>query len=79
MHSKKRTAVAAQATALIVGQKLRQMNHRTVRVRIDGFNTGRSSSLLGIIQSGLTVVSISDVTIVDWGWCQRAQKRKRQN
>ena len=79
LHAKKRTNVAAQATALVVGQKLRQMNIRTVRVRIDGFNAGRISSILGIIQAGLTIVSISDVSVVDWGWCQRAKKRKRRN
>ena len=79
LHAKKRTNVAAQATGLVVGQKLRQMNHRIVRVRIDGFNAGRIASLLGITQAGITIVSISDVTVVDWGWCQRAKKRKRRN
>jgi len=79
VHAKKRSSVAGQATGLIVGQKLRQMNHRTVRVRIDGFNTARIASILGITQAGINVVSISDVTPVDWGWCQRAKKRKRKN
>ena len=79
MHAKKRTNVAAHATGLVVGQKLRQMKQSTVRVRIDGFNQGRISSLLGISQAGIIIVSISDITVVDWGWCQRAQKRKRQN
>ena len=36
-------------------------------------------SLKGITQAGITIVSISDITPVDWGWCQRAQKRKRRN
>ena len=79
LHAKKRTSVAAQATGLVVGQKLRQLSHRTIRIRMDGFNEGRISSLLGITKAGITIVSISDVTTVDWGWCQRAKKRKRQN
>lgn len=79
LHGKKRTNVAAQATGLLVGQKLRQMNYKTIRVRVDGFNLGRISSITGITQAGINVASISDVTIVDWGWCQRAKKPKRRN
>ena len=73
------SSVAAQATGLVVGQKLRQLNQKTVRVRISGFNMGRISALTGLVQAGMNVVSISDVTVVDWGWCQRAKKRKRKN
>jgi len=79
MNAKKRSNVAAQATGLVAGQKLRQMNQKTIRVRIDGFNLGRLSSLNGILQAGINIVSISDVTVVDWGWCQRAKKPKRRN
>ena len=71
--------MAAQATGLVVGQKLRQMGIKTIRVRIDGFNAGRIASLTGILQAGITIVSISDCTVIDWGWCQRAKKRKRRN
>ena len=79
LHAKKRTNVAAQATGLVMGQKLRQMGIKTIRVRIDGFNAGRIASLTGILQAGISIVSISDVTVIDWGWCQRAKKRKRRN
>ena len=65
MNAKKRSNVAAQATGLVAGQKLRQMNQKTIRVRIDGFNLGRLSSLQGILQAGINIVSISDVTVVD--------------
>ena len=52
---------------------------RTVRVRITGFNQGRITALKGLVQSGTKVVAIQDITTVDWGWCQRAKKAKRQN
>ena len=77
-NAKKRTNVAAQITGLTMGQKLRQLNHKTVRVRIDGFNVGRISAVLGITQAGIQVVSVSDVTFIDWHWRRRAQKRPRK-
>ena len=77
LHAKKRTNVAAQATGLAMGQKLRNLNQRTIRVRVDGFNAGRISAITGLIQAGLTVVSVSDVTYIDWVWVRRAKKRKR--
>ena len=79
LNAKKRTAVAAQATGHVVGQKLRMLNMRTVRLRIDGYNAGRLSSVKGLVQSGTKIVSLTDITTVDWGWCQRAKKRKRKN
>ena len=79
LHAKKRTAVAAQATGHVVGQRLRMLNMRTVRLRIEGFNAGRLSSIKGLVQSGTNVVSLTDITTVDWGWSQRAKKKKRKN
>ncbi len=78
-NAKKRTAVAAQATGHAVGQKLRLLHMRTVRVRISGFNQARLSAVKGLVQSGTNVVSLSDITTIDWHWAQRAKKRKRQN
>jgi small subunit ribosomal protein S11 len=79
LNAKKRTNVAAQATGLIVGQRLRQANIKTVRVRITGFNAGRIASLKGLAQAGTTVVSLSDITTIDWHWAHRAKKPKRRN
>jgi len=76
INSKKKTNVAAQATGLAMGQKLRTLNQKTVRVRIDGFNVGRIASLTGLTQAGINVVSISDVTFIDWFWAKRAKKPK---
>ena len=79
LNAQKRTGVAAQATGHIVGQKLRLLNMRTVRLRVSGFNAGRISSIKGLVQSGTNVVCISDITTVDWHWAQRAKKPKRRN
>lgn len=79
LNAKKRTSVAAQATGSEVGKRLRLLNMRTVRLRVSGFNAGRLSSIKGLVQSGTNVVSITDITTVDWGWSQRAKKPKRKN
>ena len=79
LNAQKRTGVAAQAAGHTMGQKLRLLNMRTIRVRISGFNQGRISSIKGLVQSGTNVVCISDITTVDWNWAQRAKKPKRKN
>lgn len=77
LHSKKKSTVAAQAIGLAMGQKLRTMNQRTVRVRVDGFNMGRIPAVQGLTQAGLSVASVTDCTKIDWFWSKRAKKRKR--
>ena len=76
-HARKRGNVAAQATGLTMGQKLRTLNQKTVRVRIDGFNVGRLDCLTGLKQAGITIVSLSDVTRIDWWWCKRPKRQRR--
>ena len=71
--------MAAQFTANAVGQKLRLLNMRTIRIRIEGFSEGRIASVKGLVQAGSTVVAIQDITTVDWDWSQRAKKRRRVN
>ena len=78
-NKKKSTSVAAQYTANAVGQKLRLLNMRTIRIRIEGFSEGRVASVKGLVQAGSTVVAIQDITTVDWDWSQRAKKRRRVN
>ena len=76
-HSKNKSGMAAQAVGLAMGQKLRTMNHRTVRARVDGFNMGRVPVMQGLVQAGINVVSVSDCTWIDWFWQKRAKKRRR--
>ncbi len=78
-NAAKRTNVAAQVTAMNMGQRLRNRNIRTVRVRVEGFNNGRVASLKGLVQAGTRVVSVTDLTHVDWGWTKRAKHRPRVN
>ena len=79
LHSKKKTNVAGQVVGLNMGQKLRGLGIRTIRLRIAGFNAARISAVKGIVQAGVEIVAISDVTVVNWGWPQRARKPPRKN
>ena len=52
---------------------------RHIKVRLDGFNSGRISGLKGLLKAGVNVVSVSDATHIDWHWVKRAKKRPRVN
>ena len=74
-NAAKMSPIASQAAGTGMGQQLRNLNIRTVRVRVDGFNKGREAAVKGITTAGVQVVSISDITRVDWGWTKRAKRR----
>ena len=48
-------------------------------MRLNGFNAARVSVLKGIVQAGIEIVAISDVTPVNWDYPQRPRKRPRKN
>ena len=75
LNAKKRTNVAGQVAGLNMGQKLRGMGIKTIRLRINGFNAARVSTVKGIAQAGIEIVAIADVTTVNWEWPQRAKGR----
>ena len=79
LNAKKRTNVAGQVAGLNMGQKLRGLGIRTIRVQVAGFNAARGSVLKGIVQAGIEIVAIADVTTVHWDWPQRARKKPRKN
>lgn len=79
LNAKRRSNVAAQAAGLSLGQQIRNLNIKAVRVKIDGFNNGRVAGLKGILQAGIHIVSVTDNSYVDWGWRKRAKKPKRRN
>eukprot|EP00092_Neocalanus_flemingeri_P041804 GFUD01045532.1.p1 GENE.GFUD01045532.1~~GFUD01045532.1.p1 ORF type:complete len:234 (+),score=64.32 GFUD01045532.1:39-740(+) len=79
INAKKRTNVAGQVAGLNMGQKLRGLGIKTVRLRINGFNAARVSTIKGITQAGIEIVAIADVTTVNWDWPQRAKGRPSKN
>ncbi|XP_023328791.1 28S ribosomal protein S11, mitochondrial [Eurytemora carolleeae] len=74
-NAKKRTSVAGQVAGMMMGQKLRSYGIKHIRVRINGFNAARESTIKGITQAGIQVVCLEDQTKVEWGWPQRGKAR----
>merc|ERR1712215_154412 len=65
LNAKKKTNVAGQVAGLNMGQKLRGIGIKTIRLRINGFNAARISTVQGITQAGIQIVAIQDVTPID--------------
>nr|ACO10848.1 28S ribosomal protein S11, mitochondrial precursor [Caligus rogercresseyi] len=76
-NASKRTEVANVTTGINMGQSLRNTGIKFIRVEVEGFNSGRTPAVKGLTQAGIQIASVSDVTRVDWGWSQRAKKRRR--
>ena len=49
------------------------------RLRINGFNAARISTVQGLTQAGVQIVVIEDVTVVNWHWPQRARIAPSKN
>ena len=71
--------MAGQVAGLNMGQKLRGLGIKTIRLRINGFNAARVSTIKGITQAGIEIVAIADVTPVNWDWPQRSKGRPSKN
>jgi len=75
LNAKKRTAVAGQVAGSMMGQKLRGYGHKYIRVRLNGFNLARESTVKGLTQAGIVIVAIQDATRCEWNWPQRGKAR----
>jgi len=77
-NAKKRTAVAGQVAGMNMGQKLRGVGIKFVRVRLNGFNQARESVLQGIVQTGVQIVCLEDHTTIKWHWGNRGKARPQK-
>jgi len=64
-NAKKKTNIAAQASALTFGKHILDQGIKNVRVLIAGLGPGRMSALKGIELTGINIVSITDKTPFD--------------
>jgi small subunit ribosomal protein S11 len=74
--AKKNTPFAAQTAAEHVCKKIIEKGIRTVEIRIKGPGIGRDSSLRAIINSGIKITVIKDVTGVPHNGCRPPKKRR---
>jgi len=75
-NTRKGTNVAAQATAITIGNKALERGIKMVRVKVQGLGPGRMSAIKGLEMTGLKVVSITDNTKVSWNPPRPRKQRK---
>ena len=74
--SRKSTPYAAQVTAEKAALKAMECGLKTVSVKIKGPGSGRESAIRALVNSGLTVTSIKDITPVPHNGCKPPKKRR---
>jgi len=74
--SRKSTPFAAQVAAETAARKAREHGVRTVSVLVEGPGAGRESALRALVQAGLSISTIKDITAVPHNGC-RPPKRRR--
>jgi small subunit ribosomal protein S11 len=74
--AKKGTPFAAQMTANAVGKKVMDYGVKQVSVFVKGPGPGRETAIRGLHSSGLTIMSIKDVTPVPHDGCRPPKPRR---
>jgi len=74
--SRKSTPYAAQITAENVAKKAISLGMKTISVRIKGPGAGRDSAIRALINTGLNITTIYDITPIPHNGC-RPPKRRR--
>jgi len=74
--AKKGTPFAAQMTANAVGKKVMDYGVKQVSVFVKGPGPGRETAIRGLHSSGLTIMSIKDITPVPHDGCRPPKPRR---
>ena len=74
--SKNSTPFAAQIAMERAGEKAAKMGLKEVEVLVKGPGSGRESAIRALINSGITVKAITDVTPLPHNGCRPKKKRR---
>jgi small subunit ribosomal protein S11 len=74
--SRRSTNYAAQATADHVARAAIQLGIKSVEVKIKGLSFGKDSAVRGLLQGGLLITKISDITPIPHNGCRPKKKRR---
>ncbi len=74
--SKKSTPFAAQIAMERAGEKAVKLGLKEVEVRVKGPGSGRESAIRALINSGIIVKAITDVTPLPHNGCRPRKKRR---
>ena len=70
------TPYAGQISAEVVAEKAQAFGIDSVEVFVKGMGPGRDQSIRGLMNRGLDIISISDVTRVPHGGCRSPRQRR---
>lgn len=70
------TPYAGQISAEMVAEKAQAFGIQSVDVYVKGMGPGRDQSIRGLMNRGLDITSISDVTRVPHGGCRPPRQRR---
>ena len=73
---KKATPYAASVIVKSLSDKIKELGIKEVDVFVKGVGTGRESAIRALGSSGVSVVSIKDVTPIPHGGCRPRKKRR---
>ncbi|XP_068218495.1 uncharacterized protein mRpS11 [Palaemon carinicauda] len=76
-NCRKGTNVAAQATGISLATRATDRGFKNVRVKVKGLGPGRMSGIKGVTMGGLNVVSITDMTFINWNNSPRPKKARK--
>lgn len=73
---KKSSPISSQLAGELIGKVLLKLDCKGVNVLIKGLGPGRDSSIKGIFNSGVKILSISDVTPIPHNGCRSRKPRR---
>ncbi|XP_066973486.1 small ribosomal subunit protein uS11m [Macrobrachium rosenbergii] len=76
-NCRKGTNVAAQATGISLATRAVDKGFKNIRVKVKGLGPGRMSGIKGVTMGGLNVVSITDMTFINWLNNPRPKKARK--
>jgi small subunit ribosomal protein S11 len=74
--AKRASPAAAEATGIKVGTSLSTYHCNEIHVHLNGIGPGRISSIKGLKKSGITILTIKDVTPIAHNGCRPPKKRR---
>jgi small subunit ribosomal protein S11 len=74
--AKRSTPLSAESTALKVGTSLSHYHCNQVHIHLNGIGPGRLSSIKGLKKSGITILTLQDVTPIPHNGCTPSKKRR---
>lgn len=68
--------ISTEDNSLNLGLSLIKLNYNPVHIQLKGIGIGRISSIKGLKKSGISILSIQDLTAIPHNGCRPSKKRR---